>query len=172
MCGLRWEDVDLDPRVGPPVPRVRQQLVVYAEGRPAVSVPKTRASLRPVALDQGTVEVLRRHAFGQRIEKLAAGPAYADSGLVIRRTDGSPVNPTDWVTLFWKHSKRLGLPHIRFHDLRHTHATLALQAGVHPEIMSERLGHTSTSFTLDIYSHAVPSMQADAAVAVGALIFG
>ena len=85
---------------------------------------------------------------------------------------GTPVNPTDWVALFFKQTKRLDLPHIRFHDLRHTHATLALQTGVHPKIVSERLGHTSTAFTLDIYSHAVPTMQADAALAVGALIFG
>ena len=74
--------------------------------------------------------------------------------------------------LFFKAARRLGLPHIRFHDLRHTHATLALQVGIHPKIMSERLGHTSTSFTLDIYSHAVPTLQADAALAVGALIHG
>ena len=135
-------------------------------------MPKTRASLRLVALDPGTVAVLRRHLLRQRAERLAAGPAYVDSGLVIRRLDGTPVNPTDWVAIFFKQAKRLDLPHIRFHDLRHTHATLALQAGVHPKIMSERLGHTSTAFTLDIYSHAVPTMQADAALAVGALIFG
>ena len=84
----------------------------------------------------GTVAVLRRPLLRQRLlrqraERLAAGSAYAGSGLVIRRLDGTPVNPTDWVARSFKRAKRLDLPHIRFHDLRHTHATLALQLGVH-----------------------------------------
>lgn len=80
------------------------------------------------------------------------------------------MNPTDWAARFYRAIRRLGLPNIRFHDLRHTHATLALQAGVHPRIMSERLGHTSTAFTLDIYSRAVPTLQGEAALAVGLLV--
>jgi integrase len=64
------------------------------------------------------------------------------------------------------------LPRIRFHDLRHTHATLALQAGVHPKVVSERLGHANISITLDTYSHAIPAMQEDAAAKVAALIEG
>lgn len=65
-----------------------------------------------------------------------------------------------------------GLPIIRLHDLRHTHATLALEAGVHPKIVSERLGHSTVSLTLDVYSHAVPHMQQDAADQIAQLIFG
>lgn len=62
--------------------------------------------------------------------------------------------------------------HSRFHDLRHTHATLSLQAGVHPKVVSERLGHASVSITLDTYSHAIPSLQEEAATKVAALEFG
>ena len=65
-----------------------------------------------------------------------------------------------------------GLPRIRFHDLRHTHATLGLAAGIHPKVMSERLGHSSISITLDTYSHAVPALQKDAADRIAALVYG
>jgi integrase len=67
---------------------------------------------------------------------------------------------------------RSGLPRIRFQDLRHTYATLALSAGVHPKVVSEVLGHASISITLDIYSHAIPAMQESAAERVVALVFG
>jgi integrase len=73
---------------------------------------------------------------------------------------------------FDRHLQRAGLPRIRFHDLRHTHATLALQAGVHPKIVSERLGHTTVAMTLDVYSHAIPALQQDAAATVAGLVSG
>ena len=66
----------------------------------------------------------------------------------------------------------VGLPRIRLHDLRHTHATLALQAGIHPKVVSERLGHATIAITLDTYSHAIPAMEKDAAEQVAALVFG
>ena len=66
----------------------------------------------------------------------------------------------------------VGLPAIRFHDLRHTHATLALQAGVHPKVVSERLGHATVSITLDTYSHAIPAMEEEAAAKVAVVVFG
>ena len=171
VCGLRWADLELSPRVGPPHLQVRQQLVMVAN-TPTFSTPKTAASRRRVVLDPGTVELLNRHRLRQRTERLACGPAWQEHRLVLCRQDGSPVNPTDWSARFYKAIRRLGLPKIRFHDLRHTHATLALQAGIHPKIMSERLGHTSTAFTLDIYSHAVPTLQSEAALAVGQLVLG
>lgn len=171
VCGLRWTDLDLTPRTGPPHLQVRQQLVMLGN-TPTLSAPKTAASRRRVALDPGTVDLLERHRLQQKIERLACGPAWQESRLVVARPDGGPVNPTDWARRFYKQVRRLGLPKIRFHDLRHTHATLALQAGIHPKIMSERLGHTSTAFTLDIYSHAVPTLQGEAALAVGALVLG
>ncbi|MDQ3877024.1 MAG: site-specific integrase [Actinomycetota bacterium] len=72
---------------------------------------------------------------------------------------------------FAKLARDAGLPRIRLHDLRHTHATLALQAGIHPKIVSERLGHSTVAFTLDIYSHALSHMQTEAAEQIAALVF-
>jgi len=171
VCGLRWSDVELEPAVGPAHVRIRQQLVLV-NNEISFSAPKTAASRRLVALDPATVELLRRHRLHQRRAGLALGPGYVDSGLVVCRGGGRPVNPTDWTRVFSRRAHALGLPRIRFHDLRHTHATLGLQAGVHAKVMSERLGHTSTSFTLDVYSHAIPSMQGEAAAVVGRLVFG
>lgn len=91
---------------------------------------------------------------------------------VVAREDGLWIHP-DWLSeLFRKHAKAAGLPPIRMHDLRHTHATLLLQAGVHPKIVSERLGHHSVAFTLDTYAHVLPGMQAEAAEDLADRIFG
>ena len=85
-----------------------------------------------------------------------------DNDVVIDRGDGSPLNP-DTLSSGWRGVlRRAGLPHVRFHDLRHAHATLMLQQGVHPKIVSERLGHASIGITLDTYSHVLPAMQAEA----------
>ncbi len=104
-------------------------------------------------------------------ERLAWGPAYqGEHDLVFCREDGSPTWPQSLSRAFERHTKQAGLPVIRFHDLRHTHATLALAAGLHPKVVSERLGHAGVGITLDTYSHAIPAMQEDAAATVAALI--
>ena len=93
-------------------------------------------------------------------------------GFVFCTEDGSPLHPDRVSKLFKIHLGRARLPKIRLHDLRHTHATLALQAGVHPKVVSERLGHANISITLDVYSHAIPAMQAEAANLVASLVLG
>ncbi|HVF05171.1 MAG TPA: tyrosine-type recombinase/integrase [Frankiaceae bacterium] len=172
VCGLRWSDVDLDGtgQFGPHL-RVRQTLV-EVDYVVTVSGPKTAKSRRVVALDPTVVAVLRRHRTRQHKDRLACGPAYADRDLVLARADGAPVQPSNFVQVFARRVGEAGVPHIRFHDLRHTHATLSLQAGIHPKIVSERLGHASAAFTLDTYSHALPSLQAEAAATFGALVAG
>jgi integrase len=95
-----------------------------------------------------------------------------DHDLVFARADGSPIHPDRFARSFLEQAQRLGLPAIRLHDLHHTWATLALEAGVHPKVVSERLGHSTISITLDIYSHVSPAMQTDAADRVAALILG
>jgi integrase len=82
---------------------------------------------------------------------------------VVCRRDGQPINPDTFSTAWSRLLVRAGLPHVRFHDLRHAHATLMLLQGVHPKVVSERLGHSSIGITLDIYSHVLPEMQAEAA---------
>ncbi len=81
------------------------------------------------------------------------------------------LDPEDVTRYFRQTVKRAMLPKIRLHDLRHTHATLALQAGVHPKVVSERLGHATVAITLDTYSHAIPAMQEEAAALIAGLVF-
>ena len=105
----------------------------------------------------------------QAPERLAVGPGYVDHDLVFCRPDGQPWDPNRFTRTFQRKVRELGLPMIRLHDLRHTWATLALESGVHPKVVSERLGHGTVSITLDIYSHVTPAMQTDAAERVAAL---
>ena len=100
------------------------------------------------------------------------GAGWRDHDLVFARITGDPLHPERFSRDFDKRVARHGLPRISLHGLRHTWATLALQAGVHPKVVQERLGHATISITLDTYSHAVPAMEADAAETVAGLVFG
>ena len=165
LLGLRWRDVDLE--------RTRLSVVqtrLKAGGTTYFDAPKTPRSRRSIALDDVTVEILRRHRVRQHAERLAVGPAYADHDLIFCTHDGAPLDPDGTRARFYRLSDLAGLPRIRLHDLRHTHATLGLLADVHPKVMQERLGHSSVAFTLDIYSHAVPTMQDQAAQSFSGLI--
>ncbi len=97
---------------------------------------------------------------------------YEDNDLVFCRVDGRYLDPDVVSQGFERLIVRSGQPRIRFHDLRHTHATLGLAAGIHPKVMQERLGHSSISVTLDLYSHAVPALGADAADRIAAVVDG
>ena len=109
-----------------------------------------------MAVDAGTIAVLRAHRRRQAAERLAFGGAYQGDDLVFCREDGTALHPSTV-------SKRFG-------ELRHSWASLALQAGVNPKVVSERLGHSTVAFTLDTYSHVMPGMQEDAAAKVAALL--
>jgi integrase len=100
------------------------------------------------------------------------GSGYRDLDLVFARQDGSPEHPVTFSERFDRLVSCANIPSIRLHDVRHTFATLALQAGIHPKVVSEILGHANVSITLDTYSHAIPSMQEDATNRVAGLIFG
>lgn len=166
--GLRWSDVDLDAgRIS-----IRQTLVAVGY-RVEYSTPKTKKGRRSVALDEGTVATLRSWRARRLEERMAWGQGgLAGDDLVFTREDSEPLHPDRVTKMFDGHVARAGLPRIRLHDLRHTHATLALQAGVHPKVVSERLGHATVSLTLDVYSHAIPALQEDAAAVVAALVSG
>ena len=101
---------------------------------------------------------------------MLCGEGYVETGLVATREDGSWIHPERFSRWFEAHRKKAGLPAIRAHDLRHTHATLLLQAGVHPKVVQERLGHSSITVTLDTYSHVIPAMQEDAAELAARLV--
>lgn len=161
VLGLRWSDIDFEGRQLQVV-----QTVIEVAHAIAISAPKTERSRRAVALDARTLGVLAAYRLAQS-DAAAAAPRNA---LLFSKQDGSPLHPASFSYAFKRAVAQAGMPNIRFHDLRHGHATMALRAGVHPKVVSERLGHSTVSITLDVYSHAVPSLQRDAAEAIAALI--
>ena len=163
--GLRWQDVDLDRHRL----RVVQQLVDVA-GVATFGTPKTRRGSRVVPLDAHTVEVLRQHRDRQDAERTAWGAAWHESGLVFTREDGTPLRPEFASTHFHDLARGAGLPRIRLHDLRHTNATLALEAGIDLKVVSERLGHSTTAITADIYTHVTPTVAQAAAERIADLL--
>jgi integrase len=165
ILGLRWSDVDLNAGTL----SVRRTLSRGSTSRLESGEPKTVAGRRRVALPASTIERLRRHGTKQKELWLAVGPGYADRDLVFATVNGTPIHPN---TLSWAYSKlieRAGVPRIRFHDLRHTSATLLLASGEHPKVVQERLGHASISETLDRYSHVSADMQQRAAARFDAI---
>src|SRR5206468_2500549 len=102
--------------------------------------------------------------YKQQLEhKLFLGQEYHDLDLVFAQKNGKPIQPTEMARNYRNIVDKSGLPYIRFHDLRHTHATLLLQQGVHPKVVSERLGHSTIGITMDTYTHVLPNMQKEAA---------
>jgi integrase len=167
VLGLRWQDLDLEAGRA----SIAQTLVVVGGYEVQYSEPKTAKGRRMVALDPQTVGALKVHKDRQLLERSLWADAYTDADLVFAREDGTTIHPDSFSDAFWRHTKEAKLTRIRFHDLRHTQATLALAAGVHPKVVSERLGHASITITLDTYSHAIPAMQETAASLVAALVF-
>ncbi len=159
LLGLRWRDLDLENASL----TVRQSLEETGAGL-GFKQPKTARSRRRVPLGETTVAALKRQRAAQEQERLALGELYRDQGLVFTRPEGSPLSPAAFSLAFTRLVRKCGLAGTRLHDLRHTHASLLLAQGVHPKIVSERLGHASVAITLDTYSHVLPGLQ-EAAVA-------
>lgn len=165
LLGLRWCDLDLERREM----RVVQTLIVLGCDL-CVGLPKSDSGRRLIALDETTVEVLAGHRLVQEERAWAIGRQSGSADLVFAKPDGSPIHPAVFAYHFQRRVSRAGVSRIVVHDLRHTHATLALQLGIHPKIVSERLGHSSVMVTIDLYSHATASLQRDAATAIGSLL--
>lgn len=166
VLGLRWVDLDLEAaRLA-----VRHTIISVAYEIRA-STPKTHQA-RVIDLDSGTVDQLQSHRSQQELERAEWGDGYEDSGLVFCRENGTPLHPDTFSQSFRRAVARTGLPRIRLHDLRHTHATIALRAGVPIKVISERLGHESPAFTMKQYAHALPGMQAEAAVQIAEIVKG
>jgi integrase len=161
LLGLRWCDIDASTGELHVV-----QTVIEVGHEARISPPKTERSRRLVALDAKTCELLAHH------RATAAGQTAKldDYGLVFCTSSGDPIHPALFSYYFQRRVSLAGVQRIRLHDLRHTHATHALRAGVHPKVVSERLGHSTITITLDTYSHVLPSMQREAAEAVAALL--
>ena len=159
ILALRWPDLDFERRVAEVRRTVRhlpRQGFVFSE-------PKSRMGRRSVSLPASLVEELRSLKASQAEGKLLLGSDYQDAGLVFCRSTGLPRYATTLKRQFGRLLASSGVPGVRFHDLRHSHATLMLQQGIHPKVVSERLGHASIQITLDTYSHVLPGLQDAAA---------
>jgi integrase len=168
LLGLRWVDLDLEKaRLS-----VMQTLISVAY-KAQFSEPKTKRSRRTIAIDPATLAALKaQRAAPKGRERLAWGPAWTDTGLVFTREDGHFIHPEAVSQGFEALTVRLQLPKLSFHGLRHSYATLALASGMKPWDLSDRLGHSSVAFTLQVYRHAIPAAQDEAASAAAAFILG
>lgn len=160
ILALRW--TDLDP--GFTLLRV-QRTLQPTNGGLVFEQPKTPRSRRTVLLPQFLRPFLERQRDDQQRRRDTLNERWLDNGLVLDRGDGRPINPDTLSTGWARFLRQHALPPVRFHDLRHAHATLMLTQGVHPKVVSERLGHASIGITLDTYSHVLPTLQQEAAEA-------
>jgi len=163
--GLRWLDVDLEHRSL----RVTQQ-VVQLGWATEIGAPKTDSGERTISLDAATVAVLGNWRNRQVLHRTAWGADWVDSGLVFTRANGAALHPDLATDAFARILRTAGLPPIRLHDLRHTAASLALQAGVPMKVVSEQLGHSSLAITADTYTSVLPAVARAAAEAVAGVI--
>lgn len=165
VLGVRWSDIDLDAgRVS-----VRQALVSVAY-EISISDVKTGTSRRTIDIDADLVQVLRDWHKIRTEEQDGIEPSPDD--LVFVKADGTSMHPDIFSQLFDRTVAKISVPTISLHDLRHTHATLLLKAGVNVKVVSERLGHANVAFTMNVYQHVLPGMQAAAADAFAALLSG
>jgi integrase len=163
--GVRWADVDLDAgraRVIRTITQTRSDVVI--------GEPKTSRGRRAIALDDATVGVLREHRRRMLEERLLVGPDFDDHGLVFHLPDGQCLRPDAVSGAFLRRVNRYRLPRLTLQGLRHTWATLALERGIHPRVVQERLGHSTIAITLGVYSHVAPTLHDEAAQLVADLV--
>lgn len=167
LLGLKWEDIAPDRKLL----QVKRTLSSTKGGEPVFSNPKTAKGRRSVKLTARAVEALKRHRERQLEEREEVAGLWQNHGLVFPTQVGTPMSRHNLVARSFKPLlKRAGLPEIRFHDLRHTCATLMLAVGANPKVAQETLGHANVTITLDTYSHLLPNMQGEVAEKVNELL--
>ncbi len=167
LLGLRWEDVDLDAGTI----RVTRQLIKTATGV-KFGPPKRKESKRTVDLTEQVITALRRRRAAQAQEKLKAGRRWRETNLVFTNQYGEPLGTSNMPDIYLRPLLRkagIDPTGVRFHDLRHTFATLMFSRGEHPKVVQEAMGHATIAQTLDTYSHYIPRLQKDAAKRLGEL---
>lgn len=166
IIGLKWSDLDMAAgtlRVCRQVQREKGRGLVYSE-------PKSEKSRRLVMLGTTAITKLRLHSDRQYTLRLVANSRWDENDLIFPNSIGKPMDQRRLLGEYKKLLAKAGLPIIRFHDLRHTAATLMLLAGVHPKIVQETLGHSDINLTLNTYSHALPTLQREAAAKMDELM--
>lgn len=163
LAALKWEHVDLTNKVI----HIRENMV-KAGTEILEKSPKSDAGRRDISIGSDVAALLSNAKMQYFIDK--AEPGFRDLGYVIHKKNGDPYRP-DAITKKWgRFLEKHGLPHIRLHDLRHTHATLLIQSGVSPKVVQERLGHADINITLNTYTHVMPEMAQEAADKIDSLI--
>jgi len=175
LLGLLWSDVGLDETNG--FISIKQQLQWLdhpKEGEPRFifKTPKTNRSNRLIPIGPETVKRLKQQRQKVTMQKMINADKWQEHDLVFPNLVGNPIDPNNMIKDFRKLTEKAGLTKIRFHDIRHTCATLLLLANVHPKIVSERLGHKDIRITLETYSHVIPSMQGEATQIIEGLVAG
>jgi integrase len=159
LFGLKWEDLqwhDGELKIQRQVKRIPGSGWTFAD-------PKTKRGRRTIKLGDETLKLLRVHKEHQETQRLLKGKRWVENGLIFPSSVGTPLNQSNLRKDFLKVLDRASLPKIRFHDLRHTAASLMLNNGIPPIVVSSRLGHSKPSITLDVYGHLYQEMQTDAA---------
>jgi len=158
ILGLRWRDIDFERRII----SINQTLTHY--GKTIKSGAKTAAGIRTIAMPNLLITILKKQYEKYDELKQKLGEKFIDMDLVIfNLSNGKTVFPSNLTKIYTADVKRAGLPHITFHSMRHTHATMLIEQNVNVKLISERLGHSKIGVTLDTYSHVIPSMQQEVA---------
>ncbi|MGX9932000.1 site-specific integrase [Virgibacillus salarius] len=155
VLGLKWDCVDFSNKMI----YVKRSLKRSEENNYHIADLKNNSSYRSISISDSDVFELKKHLNEQKRIKMNAGDSYIDNNLVVATSIGTHVLPSNLGRAFRRSIKQSKLNKIRFHDLRHTHASMLFVLGVHPKIVQERLGHSSIQVTLDTYSHMLPNMQ-------------
>jgi integrase len=158
ILALRWKDCDLENK------KISvHQTLYYSKQVFHFLEPKTRQSARLVSIPDSVVVELKNHKRWQEHHKQQIGKAYEDYDLIVANEIGRPIHPRSLTGHFNQIIKKANVSKIRFHDTRHTHATILLKLGEHIKIVSERLGHSNSAMTMNVYSHVTRDMQEQAA---------
>lgn len=158
ILGLRRQDVHFDENKL----YIRQSVSETKETNVVVGPLKTKASRRQIAIDKNIVRIIKDQIKRNNEYKLFFGQTYQDNDLIFCKEDGRPFRPSSINRPFRRIIEKAGVPYIRFHDLRHTHATLMLELGINPKMVADRLGHSTVKITLDTYTHVTSDIQAKA----------
>ena len=157
ILGLKWSSIDFVSKN-----MIIDSSLAYVDNTFIFKSTKSESGERTLVMPDSIIEILKKHRKDQNIIKLALGEEYQKNDLVYCQDDGAPIIPGSFSHKFTDFLKKYGLKQIRFHDLRHTHASLLLKYGVSAKVASRRLGHSSIGITMDLYSHVYNEVEVEA----------